>query len=127
MSQVTTVQRAPVGARDERRDMIGRAIMVALVVSASWASIALGVDTSQAPSAYVERAAGTTGWARCAVVDPRANKVIEIKQGNGDTIIKVIGYVDAGDHIEYEHYVWRFARHLVTRLQGATLRERCVR
>ncbi len=62
---------------------------------------------------------------RCAVVDPHANKVVETKQSSGDTIVKVIGYVDAGDHIEWESHVWRFARHLVTRQHGTGLRHAC--
>lgn len=69
----------------------------------------------------------TTGYTRCAVVDVRANKVVMIRQGNGDTIIRVVAYVDNGDNIEYEAHVWRFARRLVTTMHGTTLRERCVK
>ena len=68
----------------------------------------------------------STGYERCAVVDPYANKVIEVRQGSGDTIVRVIGYVDHGDTADFEADVWNFAAKLVTNVSGTTLRERCV-
>ncbi len=90
-----------------------KVIVVTLTVFVTCVSVAF----AQQPS---------TGYHRCAVVDPHANKVIEIKQGSGDTIIKVIGYVDKGDVVQFESDVWNFAAKLVTNMNGSTLRERCV-
>jgi len=72
---------------------------------------------------YVEQRGSTA--TRCAVVDVHANKVVMVKQGAGDTIIRVVAYVDNGDNIEWEGHVWRFARRLVTQGIGTGLRRAC--
>lgn len=72
--------------------------------------------------------AATTGSHRCAVVDPLANKVVLVREGDGDTrdtIIRVVGYVDNGDNISYDAFVPRWARRLVTHDTGRTLRTGC--
>jgi hypothetical protein len=79
-----------------------------------------------AAAAVVHAQTASTGYKRCVVVDPHANKVVQIKQGTGDTVIKVIGYTDLGDVVKFEAPVWDFAAVMVTGMSGTTLRERCV-
>lgn len=93
-------------------------LFVSLVL---WGLIALAV---WAGMSYAQHA--STGYRRCAIVDPYANKVVQIKQSSEDTIIRVIGYVDNGDTADFEGNVWNFAAKMVTNMQGTTLRERCV-
>lgn len=113
---------------ERKRDWTQAAFWIGYIafVAALGALVFLVIIPRATGALAVVTQSASTGYKRCAVVDPHANKIVEVKQGSGDTIVKVIGYVDQGGSIKYEAPVWDYAKKLVTGMKGTTLRERCV-